>query len=243
MSIQRKPSSIRDSHKINKIKEINQVDNHYEKSDLSNYILRPTKIIKENINIKNIAKKKEKEQESEYQDIKKNKKMVNNPYKGIISKEDFNYDKNIENIKDLVVYEANIEDKNKEIFETKYDKFKKTKKKDDKDIKEVYSKSKKAEHLKEFEYNHKYKYSAKVDDEGGDGENLRTDRIEFYKKEQQKAENSKKKVDDILIGLVEAGIISENMDSIDLDQIDENELEKRLIEAIGEEDFKKLYDN
>jgi len=176
--------------------------------------------------------------------------MVNNPYKGIISKDHFDYNKNIEDEEDLVVYKAKEEDKNKKVFEKKYKTFKKTKKKDDKEIKEIYSKSEKAKHKKEFEYNQKYKYSAKIDDDDGDGENLRTDRIEFYKKEQQKAElilyiyiNSKKKVDDILIGLVESGIISENMDSIDLEQIDEDELEERLKEAIGEEKFKELYEN
>jgi hypothetical protein len=242
MSIQ-KASSIRNNHKINKIKEINKIDNYYEESDLSNFILRPTKIKKEQVNIKGMAQKRDDDQEVEYKDIKDNKKMVNNPYKGIISKDDFDYTKNIKDEEDLVVYKPKEEDKNKKIFETKYKKFKKTKKKDDKEIKEIYSKSEKAKHKKDFEYNQKYKYSAKIDDDDGDGENLRTDRIEFYKKEQQKAENSKKKVDDIIIGLVESGIISENMDSIDLDQIDENELEKRLKDAIGEEEFNKLCDN
>jgi hypothetical protein len=248
MSIQKASdtqSSIRNNHQINKIKEIHKVDNYYENNDISNFIIRPTKITKEVINIKSMAQKRDDEQELEYNDIKKNKKMINNPYKGIISKDDFDYNKKIDDEDDLIVYKAKEGDKNKKIFNKEYSKFKKTKKKDDKNIEEIYSKSEKAKHKKNFVYNQKYKYSAKVDDKDDDGDcdNLRTDRIEFYKKEQQKAENNKKKVDDIIIGLVESGIISENMDSIDLEQIDENELEKRLKEAIGEENFKKMYEN
>ena len=71
------------------------------------------------------------------------------------------------------------------------------------------------------------------------------DKIEIIVTEKREAiiRPISKKVDDILIGLVESGIISENMDSIDLEQIDENELEKRLKDAIGEEEFKKLCEN
>ena len=244
MSVQ-KVSSIRNNHKINKMNEFNKIDNHYENTDLSNFIIRPTKIIKEKVNIKDMTDKRDEEQENEYDDIRKNKKMVNNPYKGIISKDDFDYDKLIENEEDLVVYRAQLSDKDKKIFDKKFKKFKKNKKKDDNDIKETYSKSKEAEHKKEFEYNQKYKYSSKIDDSevDGDGENLRSDRIEFYKKEQQKAEHKKNEIDGLLIGLVESGIISENMDSIDLDKIDENELEKRLRDVIGEEDFDKYCEN
>lgn len=251
MSVQNK-SSIRNSHKMNKIKEINKVDNYYEKNDLANFIIKPIKIKKEIIDIKNMAGKKDEEQEKEYEDIKKNKKMVNNPYKGIIPKKTQNidedidyevdYDKKIDKSDDLIVYKIKESDKNMENFEKKFGKFEKKKKHDDKKLKKIYSENEKAKHIEKFNYNHKYKYCTKIDNDDDNDDDMRTDRIEFYKKEQQKVESDKQKIDNIVNDLIESGIISDNLDSINFDDINIEELEKKIKE-IGGDIYQKIIES
>jgi hypothetical protein len=251
MSVQSK-SSIRNSHKMNKIKEINKVDNYYEKNDLANFIIKPVKIKKEIINIKNMAEKKDDDQEKEYEDIKKNKKMVNNPYKGIIPKKtedvdkdldyEVDYDKEIKESDDLIVHKIKEGDKDAKKFEKKYGKFKKKKKHDDVKLKKIYSENEKAKHIEKFKYNHVYKYSTKIDNDDENDDDLRSDRIEFYKKEQQKVECDKQKIDNIVNDLIESGIISDNMDSMNLDDIDIEELENKIKE-IGGDVYQKIIDS
>ena len=118
------------------------------------------------------------------------------------------------------------------------DNFEKTISDQNKDIKDTYSLDKKTEHKKEFDYQHKYKYRVKLDT--NDEDDLRTDRIEFYKKEQNKIEDNKKKIDDILLNLIDSGILSENMESINYDKINTNELENTLKNVFGDEEFEKL---
>jgi len=76
--------------------------------------------------------------------------------------------------------------------------------------------------------------------ESNDESDLRTDRIEFYKKEQNKLDDSKKKIDDILLNLIDSGVLSENLDSINYDKINAKELESTLKNIFGEEEFNKL---
>ena len=108
----------------------------------------------------------------------------------------------------------------------------------DNEIKDTYSVAKQTTHKKEFEYQHKYKYRSKL--ESNDESDLRTDRIEFYKKEQNKLDDSKKKIDDILLNLIDSGVLSENLDSINYDKINAKELESTLKNIFGEEEFNKL---
>jgi hypothetical protein len=53
-------------------------------------------------------------------------------------------------------------------------------------------------------------------------------------------EHSKKKIDDILINLIDTGVLSENLSTINYDKIDVDELEKILKKEFGEEEFLKL---
>ena len=92
-----------------------------------------------------------------------------------------------------------------------------------------------------FEYQHKYKYRTKLDGGNGDGgeeSDVRIDRIEYYKKEQLKVEESKKKMDDILMNLINKNAISENLDNFDMNKIDIkdiNELANYYRECYGED--------
>jgi len=225
-------NNTRDDYNMKKIKKFNSIDQKYNKDDLKNIILNPQKIEKPNINIETLVQNKNTENNIELQESIK--KRVNLPYKGIIK--DFNYNKVINSEKDLVIHKVSSEDKVH--FNEDMTTFKNKNINIDKEIKDTYSIDKKITHKKEFEYQHKYKYRSKL--ESNEEPDLRTDRIEFYKKEQNKLDDNKKKIDDILLNLIDSGVLSENLDSINYDKINAKELENTLKDAFGEEEFNKL---
>lgn len=228
-------SNIRNSHNMKKIKKFNNIDNMYNQDELKNLIIKPQKIEKANINIKALVDNRDTVNKKDLEES--TKKRVNQPYKGIIK--DFDYSKIRENHEeDLIVHKVTEVDKDKKIFNEKMGNFQKEIAQQNKDIKDTYSLDKKTEHKKEFDYQHKYKYRVKID--STDNDDLRVDRIEFYKKEQNKIEENKKKIDDILLNLIDSGILSENMESINYDKIDTKELETKLKNVFGEEEFEKL---
>jgi hypothetical protein len=228
-------NNIRNSYNLKKIKKINNVDQLYNQDDLKNLIIKPIKIEKPNINIKSMVDNRENYNKKELEESRK--KRVNEPYKGIIKNFDYSKirDKHEE---DLIVHKVTEEDKDKKVFDENMGLFQNKIQKQNNDIKDAYSLDKKNEHKKEFDYQHKYKYRSKIDTNGE--EDLRVDRIEFYKREQSKIEENKKKIDDILLGLIDSGILSENMESIDYDKIDTHELENKLKNVFGEEEFQKI---
>jgi hypothetical protein len=227
-------NNIRDSHNMKKIKKFNNIDQIYNKDDLKNILIRPEKIEKPNINIKSLIDSKQLENIKELDESIS--KRVNNPYKGIIK--DFNYDKKIEKSKDLIIHTVTEADKDKTNFDSNMGKFQTTISTQNNEIKTIYSISKETQHKKDFEYQHKYKYRSKL--ETNDDSDLRVDRIEYYKKEQQKTEHNKKKIDNILLDLIDSGILSENLDSINFDKIDADKLEETLKNTFGEEEYNKL---
>lgn len=227
-------SNVKNSYNMRKIKKFNNIDQMYNQNDLKNLILKPQKIEKPNINLKSMIDGKKKNNNSELNESYK--KRTNEPYKGIIK--NFDYSKIREkHEEDLIVHKVNDEDKNIEVFGENMDVFHNKIERQNKDIKNTYSLDKKTEHKKEFDYQLKYKYRTKIDSTDDD---LRVDRIEFYKKEQSKIEESKKKIDDILLNLIDSGILTENMESIDYNKVDTNELENKLKNVFGEEEFNKI---
>ncbi len=225
----------RNSYNMKKIRQFNNIDQFYNKDDIKNLIIKPEKIEKPNINIKSLIDERQKNNEKELDDAKI--KRVNNPYKGIIK--DFNYEKKIKAQNDLIVHKVTEVDKDKKIFDNKMGEFKTTIGVQDNEIKDIYSLDKKNKHKKDFEYQHKYKYRTKLDNSGDDSD-LRVDRIEFYKKEQQKLEDNKKKIDNILLDLIDSGILSDSLDSINFDKIDADKLADTLKNTFGEEEYNKL---
>lgn len=228
-------SNIKNSYNIKKMQMFNNIDQMYSQNDFKNLILKPQKIEKSNINIDSLINNK---QQSNLADLENSiKKRTNEPYKGIIK--NFDYSKiRVEHEEDLIVHRVNNEDKNIKIFDSNLNVFHNKIEKQNKDIKDIYSIDKKTEHKKEFDYQHKYKYRTKI--ESTDDDDLRIDRIEFYKKEQNKIEENKKKIDDILLNLIDSGILSENLESIDYDKIDTNDLENKLKNVFGEDEFNKI---
>ena len=227
-------SNIKTSYDMKKFKKFNNIDQMYNQDDLKKMILKPQKIEKPNINIKSLIDNK---QTSNTKDLNESiKKRINEPYKGIIK--NFDYSKIREkHEEDLIVHKVNNEDKNINVFDSNMGVFQNKIEKQNKDIKDAYSVDKKIEHKKEFDYQLKYKYRTKID--SGD-DDLRVDRIEFYKKEPSKIEENKKKIDDILLNLIDSGILSENLESIDYNKIDTNDLESKLKNVFGEEEFNKI---
>lgn len=228
-------SQVRNSYNMKKIKKFNNVDQMYNGDELKNMILKPQRIEKPNINIKSLVDNRTNTNEKEYNDCLK--KRINEPYKGIIK--DFDYSKIREkHEEDLIVHKVTEEDKDINLFRKKKNNFEQKIAEQNKDIKDTYSLDKETKHKKEFDFQHKYKYRVKVDNDGD--EDLRVDRIEFYKKEQNKIEENKKKIDDILINLIDSGILSENMESINYDKVNASELENQLKNVFGEDEFLKI---
>ena len=225
----------RDSHNLKKIQKLNNIDQKYNKDNLLDLIIKPEKIEKPNINILQVVSIREHEGEKELEECIK--KRTNFPYKGIIK--NFDYTKIREKHKeDLIVH--TVSDADKVNFNDDYNKYNTTISTQNKELNDAYSTNKKNEHKKEFEYQHKYKYRNKLDNTNNDESNLRVDRIEYYKKEQLKVEENKKKIDDILIGLIDSGILSEDLDKINYDKINVEELENKLKKEFGEEEFLRL---
>jgi hypothetical protein len=228
-------SNIKNSYNMRKIKKFNNIDQMYSQNDLKKLILKSQKIEKPNINLDSLINNK---QQTNSNDLKESiKKRTNEPYKGIIK--NFDYSKIREqHVEDLIIHKVNDQDKNIEVFDSNLNIFHNKIEKQNIDIKDTYSIDKKTEHKKEFDYQLKYKYRTKID--SGDDDDIRIDRIEFYKKEQSKIEENKKKIDDILLNLIDSGILSDNLESIDYDKLDTNDLENKLKNIFGEDEFNKI---
>lgn len=228
-------SNTQNSYNLKKIKKFNNVDQMYNQNDFRNLILKPQKIEKSKFDIKSMINNKKITNTKDYENCIL--KRTNQPYKGIIKNFDYSKirDKHEE---DLIVHKVNIQDKNIINFNSNMKLFSDKIKNQNIDIKDNYSIDKKTEHKKEFDYQLKYKYRTKID--SNDDTDLRIDRIEFYKKEQSKIEENKKKIDDILFDLIDSGILSNNLDSIDYDKINTNDLENKLKNVFGESEFNKI---
>lgn len=222
----------RDSYNMRKINKLNNIDQIYNKDELKKMIINPQQIEKPNLNLVSLIESKNLENEKDLNESIK--KRINQPYKGIIK--DFNYDKKIKNESDLVIHKVTEEDK--KLFDKDMNIYQNKIENQNKEIKNIYSLDKELEHKKDFEYQHKYKYRSKI--ENVDESDLRIDRIEYYKKEQNKLEDNKKKIDDILLNLIDSGILSENLDSINYEKINTKDLENTLKNAFGEEEFNRL---
>jgi hypothetical protein len=226
---------IRETYNLKKIQKFNNIDQTHNMDQLKDVIIKSEKIQKPNININNLVKSKEEENNQVLNESIK--KRTNQPYKGIIK--NFDYSKIREkHEEDLIVHKNTDADKDKKAFDSKLNNYNNTIQNQNTEIKQIYSGDKYTVNKKDFDYQHKYKYRSKIDN--NDESDLRVDRIEYYKKEQHKNEGNKKKIDDILLNLIDSGILSDDMSNINYDKIDINALEDTLKKEFGEEEFNKL---
>jgi len=190
--------------KINEL-EKNRDRLNLDKDELRNAIIRPIKIEKadkQEVIIKyrdlenNVSSKRELEELW--------KKRTNQAYKNII-KEDKYQKKEYKKKEDLIVHK--VTDADKFGVDNELKDFQGKIEVQNGELKIQYSASKEVEHKKKFEYNNKYKYAAKYDPKAHD--DLKDDNVEYFKKEQEKNEKDKKKVDDIIQSLLNSNILSE----------------------------------
>jgi hypothetical protein len=228
----------RDLYNLKKIQRFNNIDQKHSSNTNNMQDLKPQKVDKVNIDLNKLVQDRKQHNQAELDESIK--KRTNLPYKGIIKNFDFNKIR-ANHKEDLIVHKVTEADK--KTFNEDISKYSNTITKQQKELNEIYAENKKNEHKKNFEYQHKYKYRTKLDVGGGDGGDggggdVRIDRIEYYKKEQLKVEESKKKMDDILMNLINKNAISESLDNFDLNKIDIkdiNELANYYRECYGEE--------
>ena len=222
--------------------KINELDKnrdilHLDKDELRNAIIRPIKIEKadkQEIIIKyrdlqsNISSKKELE------DLWK--KRTNQTYKNIIKDEKYQK-KDYKKKEDLIIHKVTNADKFG--VDTELKDFQGKIETQNGELKIQYSSSKEVEHKKKFEYNNKYKYTVKYDPKAH--EELKDNNVEYFKKEQEKNEKDKKKVDDIIQNLINSDILSEE-EKKDLSVIHENsdELNEEIKLDIKEKENKPI---
>jgi hypothetical protein len=190
--------------KINEL-EKNRDRLNLDKDELRNAIIRPIKI----------EKADKQEVIIKYRDLENNvsskreldelwKKRTNQAYKNIIKDEKYQK-KDYKKKEDLIVHK--VTDADKLGVDNELKDFQGKIEVQNGELKIQYSASKETEHKKKFEYNNKYKYAAKYDPKAHD--DLKDDNVEYFKKEQEKNEKDKKKVDDIIQSLLNSNILSE----------------------------------
>jgi len=195
-----------------------QSDNKYTEKQFKDLYKQKTELLKQN------------QTEAE-------KKRKNNPYKCIIT--EFDYSKQINNNKDLVVFRP--EDENKEDFNKDLKNYTKTIKEQDTENKNIYSEDNKINYIKNFEYVQKYKYKSNIDDNIEEsGDNLRKDRIEHYNKKKIEDDKNATVINDIFTDLISNNVMSEDMENINLDKLDADDLEQKLIQQFGKEEYEKM---
>ena len=240
--------------RLEKIKELDKMKMDDDK--IREYVIHPEKIIKnkddnEKINVNyNLLEKMYQSEESFKSGANKFwNDRTNEPYKNIIKDTKY-YEqflteqkrKKLDNKDELIVHKVTLADKDEDLLEEEwYDKEQKIEKHDN-ELKMIYSTSKEAEHKKKFEYNHKYKYRMKYDP--SDHSEMKKDKIEYYKKEQEKHEKNNKKMEDIIEEILEKDLLSTDqlkklgINNIDNTiEVDMEQLESKLKEQYGSNIF------
>lgn len=168
-------------------------------------------IIQELLKPQEIDKKNNKEVERNEEILEKMRKdikytITNQPYKNIIK--DADYNKKIQDAKDLIIYIMKIEDKSPELLDREFKKLEKMFEDMDVEIKLDYAPDKKMEHKKKFDYRHNY--VTRLVHEAKQHGDIKEDMIDFYKNKQIEAEKDKEKCDEILRKLNELGETNDN---------------------------------
>jgi hypothetical protein len=219
-----------------KITSLNNIDKQNENDQFINKIIKPIKEekVSEQYLKKSIEVKKKELEDNEKEGLKTRK---NFPYKGIIK--NFDYNKVIKNEKDLIVFRP--KDENKETFKEDIKIYKDEIKKQNIENKNVYSEDKKIDYNKKFEYVQKYKYKSNLNNTSEvEGDSLRSDRIEFYKKEQSKIDKNNSIINDIFVDLINKGVLTEDLDNVNMDNFDVDDIEQKLIKEFGKEEYDRL---
>lgn len=153
------------------------------------------------------------------------KQRTNQPYKNILKDE--NYNKQINNQQDLIVYKVSQKDRNEEMLEKEYNKLKSIIETHNNDLKILYSASEITKLKQEFEFVNKHKHKIAYDPK--DFSALK----EYYEKEQKKIDNETKRLDNLINMIV-------NDEEEDIDEIKDS-IKNSGIKSIIDNDTKEKY--
>ena len=181
----------RETEQMQRYRKTNEKSQLSDSDLLLKKIIQPIKIKKiSNIDVQDEYDKRGTTWESEREKLLEGR--TNEPYKHIIK--DFDFKKKIKDEKDLIVHKVSKKDKEGVAEEMKVEK--NTREKLDSENKVIYSASKATEHKKKFIYQHRYKY--RIKHETPTHVELKEDKVEYYKNEQENIEKGKKTKDALM---------------------------------------------
>lgn len=185
-AVQQRRNRLQQQHKMKQIERINQVSQG--DSEIFNKIIDKPDEKLLNVNMLEMTNNYNSFVESS------RKERTNNPYKCIIKDQPVReYAKK----EDLVIYTVTAQDRLRERLDNDIKQYETNIKTHNNELYNTYNDNKKKEHLKSFEYNHRYKYRMTVTP-GNDEDKIREESIEYFKREQERLEESNNKVQDIL---------------------------------------------
>lgn len=235
--------------KVQELEKNNQLDRLLDKKKVYECLINPIKVEKPNQN--EIVKKSDMLEHNLEPQLKEYwKTRTNQPYKEILRKEmlekyNIEYKRDFKDKKDLIIHKTTEADKIGLMDE--FQKVQNILETHNKELQMVYSASKENEHKKKFEYNQRFKYRLKYDP--SDFNDMKKDRVEYFKKQQQKLEKDKEKIDNIIESLINAGELDEedikklkeaDEEITKTNKIEEQQLEDSLKKELGEDKYKKL---
>jgi hypothetical protein len=188
-------------------RKASNIDKPNERNKLVEKIIEPVKIPKKN-KLERVTIDNYKEDLSQLW-----KQRTNQPYKNILKNE--NYNREFKSKEDLIVHKVTHNDKHG--LDETFDKFKQVLTGQNDEIRTIYSQSKKTDHLKQFEYNHKYKY--RIQTSSHDHDDIKSDTLQYFKKEQEKQEQEKVKVDQIIDSMLSSGILEPIPETSELEDV------------------------
>lgn len=193
--------------------QIKQNQSLMDKDKLKDIIIKPIKLEKVNQNVfnKNLenAEKEYKPTLEEYW-----KKKTNVPYKCITKFDEKTL--KIKDDKDLIIHRVTSKDRDAKEIKEKFDEKQELFEKQNGELKVIYSTSKKGEHKKKFDYTHIYQYrKPKTDatcdsDDDQNHDNLKQDRLNYYKEQQKKQEKNKKMLGSVVEVSVAEGVFDDD---------------------------------
>ncbi len=212
---------IKQLQEFKQIEKMNEVDKKYDKKKIREAIIPTIKEQKGNVNELN-KKTVEKTENFGTERELLWKQRTNSPYKNILKDED--YKKEFNKKDDLIIHKVTNADKIG--IEEKFIGLIESLEKHNNELKLIYSFSKHNEHIKDFEYNHAYKF--RIKHTPSDHSDLKQDNLDYYKDEQKKLEKDKQKVDEIIESLVSIGVLDEE----EIKKIENNEAVEVDLEKI-----------
>jgi hypothetical protein len=280
-NMQEQMSKLRQLQQMKNTERLSELESIIDKDKIKESVIRPLKEPK--ADIKELEKTwivKQNNLEPERQEHWRAR--TNQPYKNILKNIDYNkiqyltdqerdtltkntdYSKFYQHLgrtgkdlaeEELIVHKVTDADKLEERLMAELDVINNFIKKHDKELTVIYSLSNELSHKKKFDYENVNKYE-KIKYDPADFADMKKDKIELFKKEQEYLEKDKKKVDDIIENLVNKGMISEqdaqdiygndgeNNDksygNSDDEEIDLDKLEQQLLKELSHDDIKSI---